>query len=265
LKAKQVIFLNPNSLFSASHRQMKTMKAFVLGSAATFGVVLAIYAQTPAGTPETPAPSPTLAATATLPATAAPPVATTPPASVSPAISATPSAANQFADKIKERVDRKFKHKGFAITVDGNDGEEPDSHRHHGDDDIPGKVLPIAIISILAVFGFPVAIVAVIMFSSWARTRSLHRTVRMMVEKGQPVPPELLSSPAAAPVIVRPWYDLRRGIVLVSVGVGVVMFFGISAGWDNGVWALGLIPGLIGLGYLLAWRLAYRDEKALKQ
>src|SRR5437762_8603544 len=155
---------------------MKTMKAYALGGAATFGLVLAIYAQTPGATPETPAPSPTLAATAT------------PPASVSPAISATPSAANQFADKIKERVDRKFKHKGFAITVDGNDGEEPDSHRHHGDDDIPGKVLPIAIISVLAVFGFPVAIVAVIMFSSWARTRSLHRSVRRMVEDVQPVP-----------------------------------------------------------------------------
>src|SRR5438270_361199 len=143
---------------------MKTMKAYVLGGAATFGLALAIYAQTPGATPETPAPSPTLAATAT------PLVTATPPASVSPAISATPSAANQFADKIKERVDRKFKHKGFAITVDGNDGEEPDSHRHHGDDDIPAKVLPIAIISVLAVFGFPVAIVAVIMFSSWTRT-----------------------------------------------------------------------------------------------
>src|SRR5437763_12610673 len=128
---------------------MKTMKAYALGGAATFGLVLAIYAQTPGATPETPAPSPTLAATAT------------PPASVSPAISATPSAANQFADKIKERVDRKFKHKGFAITVDGNDGEEPDTHRHHGDDDIPGKVLRIAIISALAVSGFPVAIFAV--------------------------------------------------------------------------------------------------------
>src|SRR5258708_5395987 len=128
---------------------MKTMKAYVLGGAATFGLALAIYAQTPGATPETPAPSPTLAATAT------------PPASVSPAISATPSAANQFADKIKERVDRKFKHKGFAITVDGNDGEEPHSDRHH-DDDIPGKVLPIAIISILALFGFPFSIVPVI-------------------------------------------------------------------------------------------------------
>src|SRR5881392_1886627 len=216
---------------------MKTMKAYVLGGAATFGLVLAIYAQTPGATPETPTPSPTLAATAT------PPVTATPPASVSPAISATPSAANQFADKIKERVDRKFKHKGFGITVDGSDDEKRDSNRHHGDD-IPESVLPIVIISLLAVFGFPVAIVAVIMFSGWAKTRSLHRTVRMMVEKGQPVPPALLSSPAAAPVTVRPWYDLRRGIVLVSVGVGVVMFFGISAGWDNGVWALGLIPSL---------------------
>src|SRR5213080_1900748 len=187
---------------------MKTMKAFVLGGAATFGLVLAIYAQTPAATPETPAQSPTLAATATA----------TPAVSVSPAISATPSATNQFADQIKERVDRKFKHKGFGITVDGSDGEKRDSNRHHGDD-IPESVLPIVIISLLAVFGFPVAIVAVIMFSGWAKTRSLHRTVRMMVEKGQPVPPELLSSPAAAPVTVRPWYDLRRGIVLVSVGV----------------------------------------------
>ena len=125
---------------------------------------------------------------------------------------------------------------------------------------MPRKVLPIAIISLsLAVFGFPVAIVAVIMFSSWARTRSLHRTVRMMVEKGQPVP--RISRRLRAPVIVRPWYDLRRGIVLVSVGVGVMIFFGISAGWENGVWALGLIPGLIGLGYLLAWRLLIATRK----
>src|SRR5215469_5139390 len=117
------------------------------------------------------------------------------------------------------------------------------------------------------VFGFPVAIVAVIMFSNWARNRSLHKTVRMMVEKGQPIPPALFSTPAAvsAATGLRPWYDLRRGIVLMAVGVGIIMFFGISAGWDEGVWALGLIPGLIGAGYILAWRLAYREEKALKQ
>jgi hypothetical protein len=235
---------------------MKTMKAFVLGSAASLALALAIYAQTPGATPETPTASPSLTATAT------------PAGSVSPAVSATTSPANQFADQIKQRVERKFKHGKFALTIDDNGkgkAEVESADRDH--DDIPLAVLPIAIIAILSVFGFPVAIVAVIMFSNWARNRSLHKTVRMMVEKGQPIPPALFSTPAAvsAATGLRPWYDLRRGIVLMAVGVGIIMFFGISAGWDEGVWALGLIPGLIGAGYILAWRLAYREEKALKQ
>ena len=229
------------------------MKVLILGSAASLALALAVYAQTPAPTPETPTASPTLTIT--------------PAASASPAISATVSPANQFADQIKQRVERKFKHGKFALTIDDDDKANVAANSDDRDHDIPKTVLPIAIISIICVFGFPVAIVAVIMFSTWAKNRSLHRTVRMMVEKGQPIPPALLSTPAAvsAAAGLRPWYDLRRGIVLMAVGVGIIMFFGISAGWDEGVWALGLIPGLIGVGYILAWRLAYREEKELKQ
>ena len=239
------------------------MKLFVLGSAVSCALALAIDAQTPAPTPETPTASPGLTATASPALT----VTASPSASASPSLSATASPANEFADKIKQRVERKFKHGKFALTIDDNDKAKADVESDHRDDDIPLAVLPIAIIAILTVFGFPVAIVAVIMFSNWAKSRSLHKTVRMMVEKGQPIPPALLSTPAAvsAAAGLRPWYDLRRGIVLMAVGVGVIMFFGISAGWDEGVWALGLIPGLIGAGYILAWRLAYREEKALKQ
>jgi hypothetical protein len=239
------------------------MKLFVLGSAASCALALAIYAQTPAATPETPTASPAVTAAAS-PA----PIATaSPPASVAPAIPATASPVNEFADKIKERVERKFKHGKFALTIDDNDKAKAEVESDHRDDDIPLTVLPIAVLAIVMVFGFPVAIVAVIMFSNWAKNRSLHKTVRMMVEKGQPIPPALLSTPAAvsAATGLRPWYDLRRGIVLMAVGVGIIMFFGISAGWDEGVWALGLIPGLIGAGYILAWRLAYREEKELKQ
>ena len=248
-------FLNPNSPVVASHKQMKTIKALVLGSAASLSMALAVYAQTPVPTPETPTPSPALTATAS------------PAASVSPSLSATASPANEFADKIKQRVERKFKHGKFALTIDDDDKAKAEVESDHRNDDIPLAVLPIAIIAILTVFGFPVAIVAVIMFSNWAKNRSLHKTVRMMVEKGQPIPPALLSTPAAvsAATGLRPWYDLRRGIVLMAVGVGIIMFFGISAGWNEGVWALGLIPGLIGAGYILAWRLAYREEKELKQ
>ncbi len=220
------------------------MKAFLLGNAASLALAYALCAQTP--TPI--APSATPLDSVTPPVTATP--ATAPAISHTPVVS--PSATDELADRIKQRVDKRFKHKGFDITIDGDD----DEGKIHGDGGIPEGVFPVVAISVLALFGFPVAIVAIIMFSSWAKSRSLQRTVRMMVEKGQPVPPELFAAPAGAPL--RPWYDLRRGIVLLAVGVGIVMFFGISAGWDEGVWALGLIPGLIGLGYILAWRLANR-------
>ena len=232
---------------------MNTTKAFLLGSIASFVLACALSGQTP--TPISPSATPL--ETTTPSATAAP--ATSP--VISPAASVSPSVANELADKIKEKVDRKFKHKGFDITIDGDDHDEHGTV--HGSGDIPEGLFPVVAISVLAVFGFPVAIVAVIMFSSWAKSRSLHRTVRMMVETGQPVPPELFAAPAGAPL--RPWYDLRRGIVLLAVGFGLIMFFGISAGWDEGVWALGLIPGLIGLGYILAWRLANRHGNGFKQ
>ncbi|PZR74144.1 MAG: hypothetical protein DLM52_09865 [Chthoniobacterales bacterium] len=227
------------------------MKAFLLGSIASLGLTLALHGQSPTATPEIPSATPT--------ATLSAPTISPAPVSATPIVTPTPASA--LADQIKAKVDRKFKHKGFDTTIDGDDQDE--HGRIHGND-IPEGVFPLAAISMLTVFGFPVAIVAVIMFSSWAKARSLHRTVRMMVEKGQPVPPELFTTPGAGAPI-RPWYDLRRGIVLLSVGFGLMMFFGLTAGWDEGVWALGLIPGLIGLGYILAWRLANRHANGFKQ
>ena len=233
------------------------MKAFLLGSIASLGLALSLTAQTPTATPEVPTPTATLAT----PAPTLAPSATPAQISATPAVIAAP--ASELADKIKEKVDRKFKHKGkFGITIDDN-GDHDSATFDDDSGDIPKSVIPIVALGVLGVFGFPVAIVAVIMLSSWAKSRSLHRTVRMMVEKGQPVPPELFAAPAGAPL--RPWYDLRRGIVLLSVGFGLMMFFGLTAGWDEGVWALGLIPGLIGLGYILAWRLANRHANGFKQ
>ena len=237
---------------------MNTMKALVTAGVVSFALALTMFAQTPSppapGSPAIPAPiSP-----------AATPVSAMPAASASATVSITPAASpagsNEFADKIKQKTDRKFK-RGVHIQI-GDDDETVGARNHGSNDDFPIAAIPIAIIAMLSVFGAPVAIVAVIMLISWAKTRSLHRTVRAMVEKGQPVPPELLASPAGAPL--RPWYDLRRGIVLLAVGFGIVMFFGISAGWDNGVWALGLIPGLIGLGYIFAWRLANKHANGFK-
>ncbi len=121
--------------------------------------------------------------------------------------------------------------------------------------------IPIVGIIFTTLFGAPVMIVGVIMFFSYWKQRSLHRTVRMMVEKGQPVPEALFATPSSP---IRQRSDMRRGVVLVMVGLGIMIFFAAVNDWEGGAWALGIIPFLIGCGYLLVWKLEGRKMASLK-
>jgi hypothetical protein len=169
--------------------------------------------------------------------------ATPAPPSVTPAATASASPEGDLGDKIHQRFEKKFgRHHG--IVIDGDDNDE-----RHGD--IPGQVFPIVGITMMTLFGAPVMIVAVIVFMNYMKARSLHRTVQTMVEKGQPVPAALLASP----VLPRPRSDMRRGIILVMIGIGLMLFCAAASDWEGGAWAVGIIPFLIGLGYLLVWKL----------
>ena len=174
------------------------------------------------------------------------PAQSTPALSVAP--SATASALGDLGDQIRRRFDKKFKTGGHIHIERDKDALE--------DKDIPSQVIPIVVVTMLAVFGAPVLIVAVIMYFGFSKTRALHRTVRLMVEKGQEVPAALLNPPPAQ----RQRSDMRRGVLLLMVGVGMVIFFGVIADWDSGVWTLGMIPALIGAGYLLVWKLEGRKD-----
>jgi len=169
--------------------------------------------------------------------------ATTDSVAASPSASASP--ATDLADKIQQRIEKKFggQH-GIVIESEKTDRD--------WDKDIPPQIIPVIAISMLAVFGAPVLIVALAGMFVFSATRQRHRTIRMMVEKGRPVPPELLMPPTRA---VRQRSDMRRGVILLMIGTGVIIFFGAVAGWEHGVWTLGLIPLLIGAGYLLVWKL----------
>lgn len=176
-------------------------------------------------------------------------------AAASPATSVSPSPTAQ--SDWQQKMEKKRK-KHFKFTIDGNDGEDL-GHISHNGDDIPETVLPIVALSLLAVFGTPIAIVAFIMYFGFSRNRMMHKTIRMMVEKGQPVPAALLAPP---PPAVRQRSDMRRGVILTMVGVGVMLFFAAVNEWEGGAWTLGLIPFLIGLGYLLVWKLeGKKDDK----
>jgi len=174
------------------------------------------------------------------------PAQSTPALSVAP--SATASASGDLGEQIRRRFDKKFKTGGHIRIERNKDPLE--------DKDIPSQVIPIVVVTMLAVFGAPVLIVAVIMYFGFSKTRALHRTVRLIVEKGQEVPAALLNPPPAQ----RQRSDLRRGVLLLMVGLGLVIFFGVIADWDSGVWTLGMIPALIGAGYLLVWKLEGRKD-----
>ena len=199
---------------------------------------------------QSPAPSP---AAAFSPGTAPTPMASMT-ISVSPtqtpAGTATPADDSDSADKsIDDAIERKI-NRHFNIKIDR------DKHRDHDVDDTPWIAVPIITIIFLAIFGMPVLIVLTIMYFSFSKSRAMHRTVRLMVEKGQPVPEALLNPPP----VVRQRSDLRRGVKLLMIGVGLMIFFGAVNDWEGGVWSLGIIPFLIGLGYLLVWRLDVNRE-----
>jgi hypothetical protein len=200
------------------------------------------WSQSPTVSPEPSAPS-AIVAPSVAPATSVTPVVV-----VSPSATPDSDSDEDFDSKIEKKIK---KHLNF--TIDGD--------HHSADDDVPWIALPIVFIVFLAIFGTPIMIVALIMYFSFSKSRAMHRTVRMMVEKGQPVPESLLNPPP----VIRQRSDLRRGVVLLMVGTGLMVFFGACNDWEGGAWSIGIIPFLIGAGYLLVWRLDFRRGESSPQ
>jgi hypothetical protein len=116
---------------------------------------------------------------------------------------------------------------------------------------------PTDLVAILVPLGFFLVILLCLTATLLFRYRKhgqLQETLRLMIDKGAEIPPELIAPPDP------PYRDLRRGVILVGVGLAVAIFFGLEEGFTGGEWALGLIPGFIGAGYLLIWRISRRTE-----
>ena len=120
----------------------------------------------------------------------------------------------------------------------------------------------VAIVGILT----PTAIVGLICYYIHRNRREVQATMRAAIEKGQELPAEFLQSiskPKAKKAQPTQDQDLRRGIVLAAIGLGIGTF-GFLVGEDEAVGPLmgiGSIPLLIGLGLTLLWALRSRHEK----
>jgi hypothetical protein len=229
------------------------MKTTLVTCLSSLVLACSLFAQTPTLSPDV-----TASASASIAPTAAPAV-TAPAPAATPAVATSPSTG----EDLESRIERKAK-RGVNITFGDDDNRRErkaerrerkrDEFHIDGSDFDEGALMAIPIVGIIftTLFGAPVLIVGMIMFFSYWKARSLHRTVRMMVEKGQPVPEALFATPASP---IRQRSDMRRGVILTMIGFGVMIFFGAMDDWDGGAWAVGIIPFLIGAGYLLVWKL----------
>jgi hypothetical protein len=212
------------------------------------GLYGALFPQAPT---ESPSPSPT-AATAASGATAA--ASSTPSASTAAPGATTSAASSDLADRIHRKLERQLGHK-HGIIIDTDDSGE--KHHPGSHNDMPAEIIPLVGIVFLSVFGAPVLIVILIGLFALLVSRSRQRTIRMLVEKGQPVPAELL---APATRTRRQRSDVRRGVVWTMIGIGLIVWLGAVNDWEGGAWSFGLIPFLIGLGYLIIWKLENKKD-----
>lgn len=117
----------------------------------------------------------------------------------------------------------------------------------------------IPIFAIFAVFG---TITAIIVGPTWLKSRErqeMQVTVRAALDKGQPLPPELVDALSQDVIHKLPSRsrDIRRGVIWLAVGIGLAAFGLINdfnGGWDNdfdGLVGIAAIPLTIGLAFLV--------------
>ena len=119
------------------------------------------------------------------------------------------------------------------------------------DSDGPGRWAEVFLP--LGMFAMITVLVGLGLANKLQRNKILHETIRLMIEKGQPIPPELLHP--TAPPRRRSRVDLYGGLVLVGVGLSLFILLGSLSGIPHGVIAVGAVPFLIGVALLVARKL----------
>jgi hypothetical protein len=93
---------------------------------------------------------------------------------------------------------------------------------------------------IVILFSIPIILVSIQLCFRQEREKMLQETIRSMIEKGTPIPPELFTRAGAggnSGMLLGPRHDLRNGLLLIGVGIGTVIV-GYPCGWI--IFCLGL-------------------------
>ena len=120
----------------------------------------------------------------------------------------------------------------------------------------PDVVIPLVVPAVT--YGAIIAIVAIVFYFRYRAQQMRQELYKTYIEKGEPIPEALLGRPAPQ---ARNG-DLRRGLVLLAGGFGlsVALFFA----QERDAVGFGLIPALIGIAYLVVWKVERSSPESLR-
>jgi uncharacterized protein DUF6249 len=154
-------------------------------------------------------------------------------------------------DNPQVRIDETGVHIGGPNPVDING---PAFLRHN-------NMVWSSILAIVGSFGMPVFIIAIVFYTKHRRNRMTHETLRMMIEKGTPVTPELVATLrgdgfgglGGDRTGRRQSGRLLPGLILTGVGTALLI-----ADHANGKG--GWIVLFIGVAFLVVWAVERKDQ-----
>lgn len=110
---------------------------------------------------------------------------------------------------------------------------------------LAGLLVPLLAISL------PVLILAVVLWGRRADQRQRHETIAKFLDKGLPVPEQLMQYQAfRVPMRHSP---LRLALGLIGLGLGLGTFLGVVG--EPGWWSVGAVPLAVGVAQAIAWHL----------
>lgn len=138
--------------------------------------------------------------------------------------------------------------------------KERHKERHGFFTDLGDAIVPIAVFSVPVAFLsiFPISIFLFLLF----RFRSIREkqiTLRTMSEHGVLIPPEMFLENQKGKGLDAIDKDCKSGFLFTLSSVGLIIFLFLKT--PQGFWSVGLVPFLLGIGYLISWRLAYNNSK----
>jgi hypothetical protein len=152
-------------------------------------------------------------------------------------------------DRPTVRIDHSGIHVGGPDPVD----IDVPSFKHYGGE---RAVDVVGLVAVVFGCGIPIAIVAIVFYARHRRLKMHHETIRAMIEKGMPIPPEMAAGTRSDLLLgntdPRPGRnDFRGGLILVAVGSALLMIAG-KVGW---------ILVFIGAARLVIWLVEDRNPK----